>query len=441
MHKKICLLMFGMFLISLAYAQVPTFHQFYGNVLYTNGTLVPGNVTITASIPESPNTIGYSANGIYGYNPLFFVDGESGMGGDTISFYVNGYFATDYIFEEEGITNLNLTLNISAPVICTDLDGDHYNSTGGSCGLVDCNDNDPAIHPGATEICGNGVDEDCSGADLSCPTSSSSSSSSSSSGGGSSSGGATPIVTFNLDQSSIVATVAQGGSSQIQFTVSDAGIGYGSITTTSDIAMISNGAFTLQAGGSTLVTLDVTAGKNEIPDVYTGHIYVKVKGMMKTISVSVNVVSSEALFDVSITIPKDSQYVLPGKNMSADFLLTQIASVGSVQGNLEYGIKDENNNIVYSEKEDRLVKGGDTFTKEFFIPNSLNNGKYVLYSQLTYDNKTASASSWFNIGPRPIDNARWLIIMIILLIAIIVIIIILIVHYRNLKRAENLTAI
>jgi len=46
------------------------------------------------------------------------------------------------------------------PDCCTDADGDGYNTEGGACGPVDCNDANVNIHPGAPEIC-NGVDDDC----------------------------------------------------------------------------------------------------------------------------------------------------------------------------------------------------------------------------------------------------------------------------------------
>lgn len=52
---------------------------------------------------------------------------------------------------------------------CGDDDGDGYLPTG--CGpgqAADCRTRTASIHPGALELCGNGVDEDCSGLDLPC---------------------------------------------------------------------------------------------------------------------------------------------------------------------------------------------------------------------------------------------------------------------------------
>jgi hypothetical protein len=46
----------------------------------------------------------------------------------------------------------------------TDNDIDGYTENQG-----DCNDNKPTINPGATDICGDSIDQDCSGADAVCP--------------------------------------------------------------------------------------------------------------------------------------------------------------------------------------------------------------------------------------------------------------------------------
>ncbi len=49
---------------------------------------------------------------------------------------------------------------------CTDSDGDGY-FTDSSCGtLLDCDDDDPAVYPGAPEIKHDGIDQDCNGYDL-----------------------------------------------------------------------------------------------------------------------------------------------------------------------------------------------------------------------------------------------------------------------------------
>ncbi|MCK5321243.1 fibronectin type III domain-containing protein, partial [Candidatus Pacearchaeota archaeon] len=99
------------------------------------------------------------------------VDGVSGIYGfiDYTSPFGSSDTLTSYIWEYLGnpcppeICNYNIT-----EIICVDSDGDGYNQSQSGCGTADCNDSNSSIYPGATEICGNGIDEDCDGSDLNC---------------------------------------------------------------------------------------------------------------------------------------------------------------------------------------------------------------------------------------------------------------------------------
>jgi hypothetical protein len=61
-----------------------------------------------------------------------------------------------------------------------DYDTDGYFAT------TDCNDYDSSINPGATDVCGDGIDQDCNGADAVCPTIPTTTASGGGGGGGSS---------------------------------------------------------------------------------------------------------------------------------------------------------------------------------------------------------------------------------------------------------------
>ncbi|MBW2703345.1 MAG: hypothetical protein JRF33_21210, partial [Deltaproteobacteria bacterium] len=52
------------------------------------------------------------------------------------------------------------------PQPCGDVDGDGFADY--TCGGTDCDDSDPTIYPGADEVCGDGIDQDCDGEDLPC---------------------------------------------------------------------------------------------------------------------------------------------------------------------------------------------------------------------------------------------------------------------------------
>lgn len=89
--------------------------------------------------------------------------------------YIGGNFWSDYVgndTDNDGIGDTNLPYNSTTiqtggdqlPLYCLDADNDGYSLLFEEyCGPVDCNDTNPAVHPGAIEVCDNAIDDDCDG--------------------------------------------------------------------------------------------------------------------------------------------------------------------------------------------------------------------------------------------------------------------------------------
>jgi hypothetical protein len=106
--NKLVLLGIAVLLVPLVLAIFPGIpHQFYGSVIL-NG-VSPNSGTVTAKINNQ--TVGSTiiTSGKYGYHPIFFIeDKDYNKNGKLIIFYVNGFQAGQYIFENGASTKLNL---------------------------------------------------------------------------------------------------------------------------------------------------------------------------------------------------------------------------------------------------------------------------------------------------------------------------------------------
>jgi hypothetical protein len=76
-----------------------------------------------------------------------------------------------------GVADRNLrayVLGCAQPAACSCVDADHDGYYATSCAdaacapRTDCDDTRASVHPGASEVCGDGVDQDCAGGDLAC---------------------------------------------------------------------------------------------------------------------------------------------------------------------------------------------------------------------------------------------------------------------------------
>ena len=142
---------------------------FFVFILLTVPNVVCAQLILEWNQSPSPGVDGYIV--YYGTETENYTESVD-VGNTTICIISNleegrTYFfaAAAYYDTHSGIIEGELSAEISYTTTSTPIDND---KDGFSEDQGDCNDVDPAVYPGASEICEDGVDQDCNGSDLAC---------------------------------------------------------------------------------------------------------------------------------------------------------------------------------------------------------------------------------------------------------------------------------
>ncbi|HXV59338.1 MAG TPA: MopE-related protein [Vicinamibacteria bacterium] len=90
--------------------------------------------------------------------------GPPGPAGPEPAFFGQSCAVGEMVSGFDALGNIVCSIVSDTPQpVCTDADGDGFFAEIEGCGTTDCRDSDPSVFPGAPEVCGDGIDNDCDG--------------------------------------------------------------------------------------------------------------------------------------------------------------------------------------------------------------------------------------------------------------------------------------
>lgn len=166
------------------------------------------------------------------------------------------------------------------------------------------------------------------------------------------------------------------------------------------------------------------------PDTYTTQIVLEGGNTKIQIPFIINVQSELKLLDVEMEVYSEEAY--PAGNLITGLRINNLEQARSITVNIEWFIKDLNNNIIVKETGTADVETQVAMIKKIYLPRDMPLGDYVASAVATYDDSSAVASSMFSVSKKPliempIQPERGILILLIVVAAAVVILIIILI--------------
>ena len=166
------------------------------------------------------------------------------------------------------------------------------------------------------------------------------------------------------------------------------------VTTISDMVLMSDTSFSLGPGEEKVVEANLIGKKLGS---YLGEIEISADGIIKTISIVIEVESEQVLFDAKMDIPTAYKKVKPGDELKMQITLLNIGPPRKVDVTTTYIIKDKRGSVIYESSETFAVDKQISFVKSFKLPEYLEPGDYLAIVEVRYANSFAVSSELFTV--------------------------------------------
>jgi len=173
-------------------------------------------------------------------------------------------------------------------------------------------------------------------------------------------------------------------------------------------------SFSLAAGESRDIRLDIYVSDKRFADVYVGKIRFQSAYVERYVEGVLDVKERDALFDIRTEVLK--KYINPGGRVRANISLINMGDLRNFDVELEYKIIDYDKNVYTLKKEDFAINR--TYNNVFYldVPKDIPIGNYLFYSKVLYPASNVSASSYDTFTVEKVSYLSWILLIIILLL-------------------------
>ncbi|MEM4625436.1 MAG: hypothetical protein QXJ28_01555 [Candidatus Pacearchaeota archaeon] len=165
--------------------------------------------------------------------------------------------------------------------------------------------------------------------------------------------------------------------------------------------VINNNNFTLEHGESKTVTIEFTANKRTVPNLYYGMLEIKTSIYNKRIPIVIEVKPIESEIDIDIEIIDREKEFRPGDRVRANITISHLKDIEEMNLLLYYSIVDFTGNVLDSNSEElNFNKEIINFERNLSLPVYLEKGDYIFFVRAIEENKIVIDSEIFKVGER-----------------------------------------